>query len=156
MAAADQLQFRKLSCIDLTKSAMSCVEVINLASDSDDNDQPSKRKIDSALSVGDATSRPRPAKRRRNDPSLTHISDSVDLLGDASHVSDTVAEASASKATAGHPAGPPSDAESPTLSPQQVSLPLQKKSVAGVGSLQPRAVRSLSSLRCRSKRLRTL
>ena len=95
------------------------MEVIVL-DDSDEGDIPRKHRLDTSSFIGDGSSRPRLAKRRRPDASLTHVSDTADLTEDASHVSDTVLEPSATEAPITAAAAPSSDAESPALSSQQV------------------------------------
>lgn len=58
----------------------------------------------------------RPAKRQKHQPSFTHVSDTVDVCDSVSHVSNTVQDAT----EAVKPAADAAEAESPTLSPEQV------------------------------------
>ena len=59
----------------------------------------------------------RPAKRQKHQPSVTHVSDTVGVRDSVSHVSNTVHDA-AEAAKPAVDAG--AEAESPTLSPEQV------------------------------------
>ena len=90
--------------------------------DSDDGGVSGKHKLESASSAGDASARPRPAKRRRQDVSVTHVSGTVDLSENATHVSDTILEPSTSEAPIAPASAPGSDAESPILSTEQVAV----------------------------------
>ena len=89
------------------------MEVIVLDGDSDETDHQQ-----SSANYG-AFTRPPPAKRRRQE-SNTRVSDTVDL-SEVSHVSETVVDATAVKAPEVSAIGSVSEAESPSLSPQQAS-----------------------------------
>ena len=97
------------------------MEVIVLGSDSDDGND-TGRTVKRSTSF-DASVRPRPAKRRRQEASMSRVSDTVaavDLSDSVSHVSDTVQEPTATEAPACPASAAAGEAESPTLSPQQV------------------------------------
>ena len=73
----------------------------------------------------DAKSQSRPAKRQRHESSTSRVSDTlntVDLSEGISHVSDTVREPTATEAPVQPASAANDDAESPTLSPQQVRI----------------------------------
>lgn len=86
----------------------------------DDSDESDQNKDSDGASYHSASARHRPAKRRRQDSSTTHVSDTVNISADVSHVSDTVLEPSATEAPIMPAATPSTEGESPTLSPQQV------------------------------------
>ena len=97
------------------------MEVIVL-DDSSDGAGYVKKSADPSTSF-DADGRSRPAKRRRQETLATRISETtnkVDLSEGTSHVSDTVNEPSATEAPILPASAAADDAESPTLSPQQV------------------------------------
>lgn len=95
------------------------MHVIVLDGDSDEGDNLTKV---TASASKDAEGHNRPAKRQRQEPSsFRDTVNTVDLC-ELSHVSDTVQEPSVTEAPV-HPAAASAaadDAESPTLSPQQV------------------------------------
>ena len=93
------------------------MDVIVLDGDSDEDDQ--QVKIPESSSNAGPPSRPRPSKRRKMEPSTTHVSDTADLSEDVDHISDTVLEPSATEAPIVPAALPTGEAESPNLSPQQ-------------------------------------
>ena len=95
------------------------MEVIVLDGDSDEGEHTSKDAIVSTSN--DAEGYSRPAKRQRQEPSCDWVTDTVNTvdLCDVSHVSETVQEPSVTEAPV-QPASAADDAESPTLSPQQV------------------------------------
>lgn len=69
--------------------------------------------------LSDTSCASRPAKRQKHEPSLTHVSNTIDDRDGASHVSETLREAPEA-------ASPPAaaEAQSPTLSPEQVRAAL--------------------------------
>lgn len=91
------------------------MEVIVLVGDSDEEHQQTRL----AQSSSNFIEAERPAKRRRQEPSSTYVSNTVDLSDGVSHVSDTVLEPCATEAPTIPAVVPASDADSPALSPQQ-------------------------------------
>lgn len=94
------------------------MDIIVLDGDSDEGDQVTKVTTSAR---NDATSYKRPAKRQRQEaPSNRDTANAVDLCEGISHVSDTVQEPSVTEAPVQPASAAADDAESPTLSPQQV------------------------------------
>ena len=94
------------------------MDVIVLDGDSDEGDHTTKEDLSATK---EAEGYGRPAKRQRQEASSQwDTANKVDLCEGLSHVSDTVQEPSVTEAPLQPASAAADDAESPTLSPQQV------------------------------------
>lgn len=96
------------------------MEVIVLDGDSDEGEHQHTTRHSSSVHASSVDSRP--AKRRKQEASTTHVTETTDLSESVSHVSDTVWEPSATEAPVLPAAAHAGEAESPTLSPQQACV----------------------------------
>lgn len=94
------------------------MEVIVLDDDSDECDHISK--VERVSARDDTEGCGRPAKRQRQEPSSKWAHKAVPSSISVSHVSDTVQEPSTTEAPLQPGSAAADDAESPSLSPQQV------------------------------------